>query len=138
MNIKQLFKYKPPKSYNFTLTPPTQTNPTTQDSNKNITNDISLNLKYIKSQYNTKINSDIMIREFSLTAKNTNYKALLLYIDGMVDSDLINRFVLDPLMLRNESNTFDGSLRQEVTSQLLKDTISVKKVKKFIIIQKII
>ena len=131
MNIKQLFKYKPPKSYNFTLTPPTQTNTTTQDTNKDITNDISLNLKYIKSQYNTKINSDIMIREFSLTAKNTNYKALLLYIDGMVDSDLINRFVLDPLMLRNESNTFDGSLRQDVTSQLLKDTISVKKVKKF-------
>ena len=131
MNIKQIFKYKPPKSYNFTLTPPTQTNTTTQDTNKDITNDISLNLKYIKSQYNTKINSDIMIREFSLTAQNTNYKALLLYIDGMVDSDLINRFVLDPLMLRNESNTFDGSLRQDVTSQLLKDTISVKKVKKF-------
>ena len=131
MNIKQIFKYKPPKSYNFTLTPPAQTNIQPQDTNKDITNDISLNLKYIKSQYNTKINSDIMLREFSLTAKNTNYKAFLLYIDGMVDSDLINRFVLDPLMLRNDSNTFNGSLKQEVTSQLLKDTISVKKVKNF-------
>lgn len=49
----------------------------------------------------------------------------------MVDSDLINRFVLNPLMLRNDNNTFDGSVKQEVTSQLLKDTISVKKVKKF-------
>lgn len=77
MNIKQLFKYKPPKSYNFTLTPPTQTNPTTQDSNKNITNDISLNLKYIKSQYNTKINSDIMIREFSLTAKKHKLQSIV-------------------------------------------------------------
>ena len=49
----------------------------------------------------------------------------------MVDSDLINRFVLNPLMLRNDNNTFDGTVKQEVTSQLLKDTISVKKVKKF-------
>ena len=49
----------------------------------------------------------------------------------MVDSDLINRFVLNPLMLRNDNNTFDGILKQETNSQLLKDTVSVKKVKKF-------
>ena len=49
----------------------------------------------------------------------------------MVNSELINRFVLSPLMLRNDNNTFDGPLKQEVTSQLLKDSISVKKVKKF-------
>lgn len=49
----------------------------------------------------------------------------------MVDSDLINKFILNPLMLRNDNNTFDGSVKQEMTSQLLKDTISVKKIKKF-------
>lgn len=48
----------------------------------------------------------------------------------MVDSDLINDFVLKPLMLRNINNTFDGSIKLEVTSQVLKDTISVEKVKK--------
>lgn len=131
MNIKPIFNYKPQKNYNFTLTPSIQTNEKSQTTNKDITNDISINLKYIQSKYNTKINSDIMLREFSLTAKNTNYKAFLLYIDGMVDSDLINRFVLNPLMLRNDSNTFDGNLNQEFTSQTLKDTVSVKKVKKF-------
>lgn len=47
----------------------------------------------------------------------------------MVDSDLINRFVLNPLMLRNDNNTFNGALTQEFTSQ--KDSISVKKIKKF-------
>lgn len=50
----------------------------------------------------------------------------------MVNSDFINRFVLNPLMLRNDNNTFDGSFKQEITSQLLKkDTVSVKKVKNF-------
>lgn len=48
----------------------------------------------------------------------------------MVDSDFINKFILSPLMLRNTSNTFDGSIKLEVTSQVLKDTISVEKVKK--------
>lgn len=72
-----------------------------------------------------------MIREFSLTARNTSYKAFLLYIDGMVDSDLINRFVLNPLMLRNDNNTFDGTIRQETTSQFSKDSVSAKKVQKF-------
>lgn len=131
MNIKQIFKYTPPKNYNFTLTPYIQTDIKPKDQNKDITNNISLNLKYINLQYNIKINSDIMLREFSLTAKNKNFKAFLLYIDGMVDSDLINRFVLDPLMLRNDSNTFDGNLKQEVISSNPKDNISVKKVKNF-------
>ena len=49
----------------------------------------------------------------------------------MVDSDLVNRFVLNPLMLRNENNTFDGSVNQEVSSQILKNKIRVKKVDKF-------
>ncbi len=129
MNIKQIFKYKPQKNYNFTLTPPSQINTKPQETNKDIQSDISLNIKYVKSKYNTKINSDIILREFSLTAKNKNYKAFLLYIDGMVDSDLINRFVLNPLMLRNDSNTFDGSLKDEKQSNDAQ--ISVKKVKKF-------
>ena len=72
-----------------------------------------------------------MLREFHLTAKNTNYKAFLLYIDGMVDSDLINKFVLDPLMLRNTSNTFDGTLKQEQNSLNPKNIITIKKIKNF-------
>ena len=127
MNIKQIFKYQPEKNYNFTLTPSTQTNMQNQEENKDITSDISQNLKYIESKYNTEINSDIMLRKFSLTAKNKNFKAFLLYIDGMVDSDLINRFVLNPLMLRNDSNTFDGNLKQETNSSQQIENISIEK-----------
>ena len=80
MNIKQIFKYQPKRKYNFTLTPPAKTNMPNQEENKDITNDISQNLKYIESKYNTEINSDIMLRKFSLTAKNKTFKAFLLYI----------------------------------------------------------
>lgn len=127
MNIKQIFKYRPKRKYNFTLTPPAKTNMPNQEENKDITNDISQNLKYIESKYNTEINSDIMLRKFSLTAKNKTFKAFLLYIDGMVNSDLINRFILNPLMLRNDSNTFDGNLKQETNSPQPIENISIKK-----------
>ena len=127
MNIKQIFKYRPKREYNFTLKPPAKTNMPNQEEKKNITNDISQNLKYIESKYNTEINSDIMLRKFSLTAKNKTFKAFLLYIDGMVNSDLINRFILNPLMLRNDSNTFDGNLKQETNSPQPIENISIKK-----------
>ena len=131
MNVKELFKYTPPREYNFTLIPSTSTSTPQPDSEKKIYTSMDLNLKHIKWVYNADINSDIIIREFSLTSRNTEYKAFLLYIDGMVDSDLINRFVLNPLMLRNDNNTFDGNVKREVMSQTLKDNISVKKIKKF-------
>ena len=54
------------------------------------------------------INSDILVREFILNARGKQYKAFLLYIDGMVDSKILNDFVLEPLMLRNRNNLFDG------------------------------
>ena len=57
MNIKQIFKYRPKREYNFTLTPPAKTNMPNQEENKDITNDISQNLKYIESKYNTENDS---------------------------------------------------------------------------------
>ena len=63
------------------------------------------NLTYLKTKYNSLINSDIVIREFTLLANNTEYNAALILIDGMVDSQIINNSVLKPLMLRNKSNT---------------------------------
>lgn len=131
MNFKNLFKYSEPKNYNFALTSSNNYKKSDKDDTESIYPSIDLNLQYIKKKYNADINSDIMIREFSLTTKNTSFKAFLLYIDGMIDSNLVNHFVLNPLMLRNDNNTFDGSIKQESPSTDSKDSISVKKVKKF-------
>ncbi len=129
MNIKSLFKYEPQKEYNFTIEPtqvPPENSEKKEESDKTIYTSIEQNLEYIKTQYNTIINSDIIIREFILIAKNKEYKAFLLYIDGMSDSDLINNYVLKPLMMRNKNNTFDGTINQEEEP----NKITAKKVKK--------
>ncbi len=97
---------------------------------KNIFPSLSVSLEYIKVRYNSLINSDISIREFTLTARNKQYNAFLLYIDGMVDTTLINDYILNPLMLKNRSNIFDGD-EEKVISEAITNNISVRRVKKF-------
>ena len=73
---------------------------------KKIFSNIASNLEYVKVQYKTLLNSDIVVREFLLNARNKKFKAFILFIDGMVNSALINDNILTPLMLRNRANTF--------------------------------
>ena len=136
--INNTFGYTPKQTYQFTLpTDSSNSESTTIQNSKNIPEEsqnvytnLDLNLKYVKSKYNTLINSDIVIREFLLNARNKQYNAFILYIDGMVDSQILNDFVLQPLMLRNRNNTFDGPQNQ-ITSNTSENKVTVNKVKKF-------
>ena len=100
------------------------------DDVKDIFPSIDVNIEYIRVKYNLLINSDIILKEFTLTARNKQYKAFLLFIDGMTDTDLVNNYVLRPLMLKNAANSFDGNQNQ-VVSEAVTNNITVRKVKKF-------
>lgn len=105
--INNTFGYKPKNEYQFTLpdNPEIDTenyNNTNSDKIENIYSQIDANLKYIETKYNTLINSDIITRKFTLNTGSKQYKAFILYIDGMVDSQILNDFVLKPLMLKNK------------------------------------
>lgn len=97
---------------------------------KNIFPSLSVNIEYIKVKYNALINSDIVLREFTLTARNRQYNALLFFIDGMVDSELINNNVLEALMMRNRANMFNRD-QEQIISEAKTNNITVRKVKKF-------
>lgn len=97
---------------------------------ENVFPSLSVNLEFLKVKYNTLINSDIVVREFILNARNKQYNAFLIYIDGMVDTKIINDFVLEPLMLRNRANIYDGN-ETRVVSEAISNNITVRKVKKF-------
>ena len=132
--IADSFRYLPKERYKFGITDnETQNNSNDivplEDLNQNVFPSISVNLDYIKVKFNSLINSDIKIREFDLTARNKVYKAFIVYIDGMSNSQSINRFILHPLMLKSRANTFNSS--QEVVSTAVTNNITVKKVKKF-------
>lgn len=96
---------------------------------KKIFPSIEVNLEYLKTRYNSLVNSDVVIREFNLTARNKQFKAFLFYIDGMVDTKQINDFVLKPLMLRNSANTY-ADTENQIISEAVTNNITVRKIKK--------
>lgn len=142
MNYKDLFNkffgYMPKTQYQFNLSDTNTVqaqqsfDDSSNDSNKKteIYPSLTVNEDYVKSKYNILINSDIILRNFTINARGKQYNAFLLYIDGMVDSQIMDDFILKPLMLRNKSNSFDGS-QNKVISEAVANNITVRKVKKF-------
>ena len=139
--INQIFKYQPDRNYGFTIENKKENanlakieDIQNQFENKlksqNIFSNIKVNKEAVKCIYNTLINSDIILRPFTLNARGKQYDAFLLYIDGMIDVKAVNDFVLESLMLRNTANSFvsnDNRIIQELTS----NNITIRKVKKF-------
>ena len=141
MNLKDIlnkfFSYSPPLEYNFTLPDNSNKEELKKDTkNEKVKSDekifpsISVNKEYMQVKYNTLINSDIVLREFTLNARGRQYNAFIIYIDGMIDSKIMDDFILKPLMLRNRNNLFDGH-QNRVVSEAITNNITVRKVKKF-------
>lgn len=105
-------------------------NNTTKDVEpQKIFTEIDKNLDFLKYKYNALICNDVIIREFSLLAQNIEYKAFVIYIDGMVDSPVINEFILSPLMMRNRANIFDDKQKKFVSEEKI-DNVTLKNFKK--------
>lgn len=140
MSIKNLFNtifaYTPPVEYNFSLPEDVQTTESNDsqaskpEEKANVFPSLSVNIEYMRTKYNLLINSDIILREFTLNARGKQYNAFLVYIDGMVDSEIMDKFILEPLMLRNKNNLFDGT-QTKVISEAIANNITVRKIKKF-------
>lgn len=142
-NIINLISYKEPNDYHFILPDAENVqNSGSDDSFKNaktadvsqvkdekVFPSLSVNLEYVKKIYNFDINSDIKIREFYINVRGKQYSAFLLYIEGMIDSDSINRFLIKPLMIKNSSNTSNDE--QNIVTTAITSNVSVRRVKKF-------
>ena len=119
MNIKKILKYESQPEYNFNIQATENAAIQELDSEKieeKVYYSIQKNLEYIKSKFNVLINSDIIVRKFTLNCKNKQYSAFLIYIDGMTDSVIINDFVLKPLMMKNKNNSFQSSNKTTITN----------------------
>lgn len=127
--FKKFFNTNEENNYEFIL----PQSPSNQDSSdlQPLTNlktevfpDLKNNLDYIKVKYNFLINSDIKIRDFTINFKDKKYSAFLVFIDGMVDSASINKFILKPLMYEDKSNK-----SKQIISSYKKNNVTVRKVK---------
>jgi len=76
-------------------------------NNRDDSRSIDSYLEFIRFQFHTDINKDVVIKEFNIAKK---HRAFLAFIDGMADRSIINDFILKPLM--NSAN-FDPSAEQD-------------------------
>ena len=128
--FRKLFNTKEEQNYEFILPKNYSTQNSSSelqpldDLNEEVFTNIKSNLDYIKVKYNSLINSDIKIRDFFIDFNEKQYSAFLVFIDGMVDSDSINKFILTPIMCYDNSNK-----TKQVISSFKKNNVTVRKVK---------
>ena len=99
--FNKIFEYKPDNTRNFLLSLSPNNLPEEKETKVNIYDNLDKNFEYLKVKYNLLINSDINTREFEISISNKNFKALLIFIDGITNQDSINNNILGPLMLKN-------------------------------------
>lgn len=134
--FNNLFSYTPENNYQFSIAENTHSDlqPNNEQNSKNmkinIYPNLQINIEYIKTMYNLLINSDVILREFTMNAQGKQYDAFLLYIDGMVDSKIMDDFILKPLMVRNQNNLFDGS-QKKIISETTNNNVTIRKIKRF-------
>jgi len=138
--IKQFYnkylKYNHSESYNFFISTEnskdisnTPVSPAKNLEPKTIFKNLTQNMDFIKSKYNSLISSDVIIRDFSIWVQNKEFNASIVYIDGMVDSQIINENILKPLILRNKSNTYI-SKNKKIISEFNNNDVIIRKIKK--------
>lgn len=137
--LNQLFNlitYKESDEYHFILPEANESSSESINQQKDTSSkekvfpSIQINLEYIKKKYHFDINSDIKIREFLLRVRGKQYSAFLFYIEGMIDSNSINKFVIEPLMLKNDANS-ENTNNHEIVSKTVANHVTVRCVKKF-------
>lgn len=133
--VKSFFIYEDQNdTYDFTLLesdeekfPDNLMSPTLSNETA-IYNDLKKNIDYLKVKFNLLINSDIVLRNFNLIAKDKTYKAVLLFIDGMVNNEVINNFILRPLM--QKKNNYKSSNKSKILNLAKSNKINIDAVNK--------
>lgn len=64
-----------------------------------VKSDIDANLTHMKDVYSIPVNSDIVLREFDITYGCRTVRAFIIFFDGMTNTEVINNYILKPLMV---------------------------------------
>lgn len=87
---------------------------------RKVEKDIEKNLSYAKELLYYPQNSDIIIREFTISVLDKTYRAFIVFCDGLANSDSINKSVLAPFMyMRNIIPDETATLTQIIEHQIL-------------------
>lgn len=122
--MKNFLKFKPLKEKNtFVIKNDSET--PTLSKQKNISKSLNNNIEFLEKIFHYPLSNDIQFRHFDIDINNKKYKAVLIFYDGMVDSNLINGYLLKQLMKPYETQTKNNSVIKSNENENLKDIISL-------------
>ena len=126
--MKNIFKFIPPKNNTeFNIKKDKSIQLESLDKEKEITKKLDENLKILKNLTHYKQNSDIEIREFESKINCNNYNTALLFYDGLVNSEIIDDFILKPLMSNKKCDESKNIKELVVQNILVQNQISYAK-----------
>ncbi len=106
--------YKPKKKqFDFELEQDTSTKQRLHTMHK-VSTHIEQNKEYIKQLFNTDINNDIIIRDVVVYVGSQKVKAVVYSVDGLVNKQLINENILEPLMRFKDNDS-----NQKITAEYI-------------------
>ncbi|MBK1811254.1 spore germination protein [Clostridium sp. YIM B02505] len=96
-------------------------------NNETITTSIEDNIKLINSKFNAPMNRDIVIRRFTISGK---YMAFIAYLEGMTDKQIVNDFILRPLLNIKEFQQKEQQCQLDYILESILETNQARKLSK--------
>lgn len=104
MKFKDLFlyKYKPKENFTIKNAIPAENYPVQRnDGGPTLAGNFRKDFKTLKEEFSFGKSGDIKMREFTIRINEKDHDAIIFFIDGLVNKQFVNDFILKPLMLKS-------------------------------------
>ena len=92
------FKFKPKDNQIFQIATANPPSPNKYNKKNQIDFSLNKNVEVLKELLHFPDSNDIIFRFFDININNQKYNSLLVFYDGLTDSDLINDYLLKQLL----------------------------------------
>ncbi len=123
--MKNFFKFKPSQEKEKFRISDANATPTLSKGKK-INSSLEENKTFLEKVLHYPTSNDIQFRYFDIKINDTSYSSLLVFYDGLVDSTLINGYLLKQLMLPHTIQVENKSIIKNKNVPDLKAVISRK------------
>lgn len=122
MKLKNLFIYNPIHSPDFEMQESREKSTFSPQKNEggpelsgNFKNDVAI----LKQELSMGKSGDLKVREFTVRIQKRDAKAIIFFIDGLVNKQFVNDFILKPLMLSSRSMDIESyrQIYEELVTQ---------------------
>lgn len=97
--MNDFFKFNKPKdSYEFQIKDPELPIAPKYTKDENVSSDLSKNVEIIKNFFHFPLSNDFKMRNFKIKINEKEYNSIVVFYDGLADSNSINTAIIKPLI----------------------------------------